>query len=436
MPICTNCGTNINPNDRLCPSCGNTATGTGENVRPVGMIKDEPQLKISISSIELPELKSYDFRKKIPYVELPNFYEGSYGVYSCSSCNRLISKSTKECPHCHVRLVGIKCKNCKFVGDEKDFTNDRCPKCNSSSIASLGNLWNKKIGETETRLGPFVLKFLLIFVISIYLLLKILPDHLSNTIAGGLILAGVILVSLTISTLFTTGIYKDTIATIISPLKTTWGERIVAIVLSVLLLLFLINSFWPTPVNIEEPLRLKPELNFYYDWNSKVETELYTKYKNEGDIIFNSGNYYEAKLRYQLALSYKLGDQYIIKQIQKCDQKIAEINATDIEFEVFFHNEQRQPFLRIVIRGKDNFEYVLNKNTQELEILCEACNLTDTRKIKYSEWQKKYFSIDVKVEGNNTIFIISPNFQIQDVKGVYRDINKRKSWIDIFAKSY
>lgn len=52
-------------------------------------------------------------------------------IYTCGSCGRSVTKTTRVCPHCGARLSGIKCQSCGFVGTETDFTGDRCPKCRS-----------------------------------------------------------------------------------------------------------------------------------------------------------------------------------------------------------------------------------------------------------------------------------------------------------------
>ena len=59
--------------------------------------------------------------------------------YHCSRCNGLVQRTTKICPHCNARLVGIRCNNCGFVGDEYNFTNG-CPQCGSYSISSFGSV--------------------------------------------------------------------------------------------------------------------------------------------------------------------------------------------------------------------------------------------------------------------------------------------------------
>ena len=46
----------------------------------------------------------------------------------------------------------------------------------------------------------------------------------------------------------------------------------------------------------------------------------YTKYRNESDLLFNRGEYANAKAKYQQALSYKPEDQYITSQIRECDR--------------------------------------------------------------------------------------------------------------------
>lgn len=54
-------------------------------------------------------------------------------IYTCGRCGKALpGKSTKVCPHCHAVLSGIRCQHCGFVGSEKDFVNDRCPKCRSA----------------------------------------------------------------------------------------------------------------------------------------------------------------------------------------------------------------------------------------------------------------------------------------------------------------
>jgi DNA-directed RNA polymerase subunit RPC12/RpoP len=52
-------------------------------------------------------------------------------TYQCSRCGKTVSKSDRVCPHCRALLAGIRCTRCGFVGVEKDFANDLCPKCGS-----------------------------------------------------------------------------------------------------------------------------------------------------------------------------------------------------------------------------------------------------------------------------------------------------------------
>jgi RNA polymerase subunit RPABC4/transcription elongation factor Spt4 len=52
-------------------------------------------------------------------------------IYTCGRCGGAVSKSTTVCPHCGAHLAGIRCRTCNFVGSERDFPNDRCPKCGS-----------------------------------------------------------------------------------------------------------------------------------------------------------------------------------------------------------------------------------------------------------------------------------------------------------------
>ncbi len=49
--------------------------------------------------------------------------------YRCKNCNGVVTRTTKQCPHCGVWLAYIECTRCGFVGSEEDFANDRCPRC-------------------------------------------------------------------------------------------------------------------------------------------------------------------------------------------------------------------------------------------------------------------------------------------------------------------
>lgn len=57
-----------------------------------------------------------------------------YAIYTCGNCDKVVSKSTRVCPHCRVSLAGIRCKACSFVGGEKDFANDLCPRCGARVV--------------------------------------------------------------------------------------------------------------------------------------------------------------------------------------------------------------------------------------------------------------------------------------------------------------
>ena len=60
--------------------------------------------------------------------------------YRCKSCNGLISRTTRVCPHCGIFLAYIECKHCGFQGDEEAFRNDICPNCGKLVIRRTGCL--------------------------------------------------------------------------------------------------------------------------------------------------------------------------------------------------------------------------------------------------------------------------------------------------------
>jgi len=113
-------------------------------------------------------------------------------TYSCSKCNGLVSKYTKICPHCHIRLSGIQCMNCRYIGDESDFLLDRCPKCGSISISSFGTDFHSSYKSEKTTVS--ILQSLLAILVAvsimgagIALLFIIGPLALAITFFGGCI---------------------------------------------------------------------------------------------------------------------------------------------------------------------------------------------------------------------------------------------------------
>ena len=55
-------------------------------------------------------------------------------IYRCGHCGVPVAKNATICPHCYVRLAGIVCTECHFIGNVPDFPNDRCPRCGSHVV--------------------------------------------------------------------------------------------------------------------------------------------------------------------------------------------------------------------------------------------------------------------------------------------------------------
>ena len=50
-------------------------------------------------------------------------------TYECGHCGKPVLKSDGKCIHCGMNLSGFVCKKCEFAGQERDFPDDRCPRC-------------------------------------------------------------------------------------------------------------------------------------------------------------------------------------------------------------------------------------------------------------------------------------------------------------------
>jgi RNA polymerase subunit RPABC4/transcription elongation factor Spt4 len=92
---CNDCGhicrTTISQGCAKCKSNNLTSESTIELERKLRQVLDEPS--------PIPKIYSDGGRTVIEY---------EYTEYRCGNCKRLVSKTTQVCPHCSVRLVGIR----------------------------------------------------------------------------------------------------------------------------------------------------------------------------------------------------------------------------------------------------------------------------------------------------------------------------------------
>ena len=58
----------------------------------------------------------------------------------CSRCGGNVSTSANQCDQCSADLRGIRCAACDFVGNEADFTKDRCPVCGCSRLLAIAHV--------------------------------------------------------------------------------------------------------------------------------------------------------------------------------------------------------------------------------------------------------------------------------------------------------
>jgi hypothetical protein len=75
-------------------------------------------------------------------------------MYQCSNCGATMSYPLDSCPKCGVRLAGVKCKACGYLGTRDEFVRneDRCPRCNAAQASAWSAL--EKIPFPEVSLGP------------------------------------------------------------------------------------------------------------------------------------------------------------------------------------------------------------------------------------------------------------------------------------------
>jgi RNA polymerase subunit RPABC4/transcription elongation factor Spt4 len=59
-------------------------------------------------------------------------------TYRCERCSGAVSRTTEKCPHCSAILKGIRCTRCRYLGTEKEFKGNYCPKCGSDELAGIG----------------------------------------------------------------------------------------------------------------------------------------------------------------------------------------------------------------------------------------------------------------------------------------------------------